>query len=156
MVDTLTPEQRSARMAGIRGKDTGPELLVRRALHSLGYRFRLHRKDLPGRPDIVLPKWRTAILVHGCFWHGHTDAACGLARMPKSRVGFWGSKIASNQNRDRRAVEGLQALGWRVVVIWECELRNRKDLRAMLANRLEEAGCARSSCLLERGGSELV
>lgn len=108
-------------MAGFRSKDTKPELLVRRALHRLGYRFRLHRRDLPGKPDIVLPRHRVAILVHGCFWHQHPG--CRTARMPRTRQEYWTEKFRRNLERDTASAASLSALGWRVSVIWECETR---------------------------------
>ena len=113
---------RSAQMALVRGRDTKPELRVRRALHSAGLRFRLQATDLPGRPDIVFRSRRVAIFVHGCFWHRHDDPACKLARMPKSRMEFWGPKLAANAQRDRRNIELLQGSGWTVEILWECEL----------------------------------
>lgn len=117
-------------MSGIRGKDTKPEIVVRKLLHSKGFRFRLHRKDLPGRPDIVLPKYRTAILVHGCFWHGHDD--CHLFRLPHSRTEFWQEKIAGNQARDRRNIRLLHEDGWRTLEIWECALKGKSRLESDL------------------------
>ena len=110
-------------MSGIRGKDTKPEIVVRELLHNAGFRFRLHRKDLPGRPDIVLPKYRTAILVHGCFWHGHDD--CHLFRLPRSRTEFWKEKIAGNRARDQRNIRLLHEDGWRTLEIWECALKGK-------------------------------
>lgn len=107
-------------MAGIKGKNTRPEIAVRKALHAAGYRFRLHRKDLPGKPDIVLPKYRTVIFVHGCFWHGHM---CKNFKWPKTRPEFWREKIEGNVERDKRAVALLNNLGWNIVVVWECEVR---------------------------------
>ncbi|MDP3492743.1 MAG: very short patch repair endonuclease [Hyphomonadaceae bacterium] len=107
-------------MSGIRGKDTKPEMIVRRGLHARGYRFRLHDKGLPGRPDLVFPKYRAVIFVHGCFWHGHD---CHLFKWPKTREEFWRTKIQGNQVRDRLAVLRLRKLGWRVRTVWECELR---------------------------------
>jgi len=130
MADRITPEARSANMSRIRGKDTKPELAVRRMLHAMGYRFRLHRRDLPGTPDIVLPGRRKAIFVHGCFWHGH--AGCRLAAKPATRPEFWADKIAKNQARDRRAVAKLRRLGWSVGTIWECGLRDPERLAARL------------------------
>jgi len=106
-------------MSRIRGRDTAPERLVRSTLHRAGYRFRLHRKDLPGRPDIVLPKYRTVVFVHGCFWHRHSR--CRFAYTPKSRVAFWNAKFAANVERDRHNVRELKRLGWRVVTVWECQ-----------------------------------
>lgn len=128
MADTLSQAQRSERMSRIRGKDTGPEMKVRRLVHRLGYRYRLHRTDLPGKPDLVFAKRRALIFVHGCFWHGHTDAACRLARMPKSRVEFWGPKIAANRDRDQRNREELATSRWRVLELWECQLGDTDQL----------------------------
>lgn len=127
MVDRLTPDQRRLNMSRVRAKDTRPEMTVRRLLHSLGFRFRLHRRDLPGRPDIVLPRYRAAIFVHGCFWHGHD---CSLFRMPATRTEFWAAKIAANRRRDGDAVSGLRDAGWRSLLIWECALRGRGRLSA--------------------------
>lgn len=107
-------------MSGIKGKNTKPELLLRSALHKLGFRFRIQRKDLPGKPDIVLPKYRSIILVHGCFWHQHLG--CKFAYMPKSNVGFWKNKLEGNVTRDQVTKEKLEALGWRVLIIWECQI----------------------------------
>ncbi|WP_081986545.1 very short patch repair endonuclease [Chitinibacter sp. ZOR0017] len=120
-MDIVTPQKRSAMMSGIRGKNTKPELLVRSFLHAQGFRFRLHRKDLPGGPDIVLPKYHVCIFVHGCFWHRHPD--CRLASTPKSRQEFWEPKFAGNVERDTRNQAALLASGWRVVILWECGLR---------------------------------
>ena len=122
---------RSRNMAAIRGKDTAPELAVRRILHAMGLRFRLHRKDLPGRPDIVLPKHRTVVFVHGCFWHRHED--CRYTTTPKTRQEFWQTKFAANVERDGRNRTDLRQLGWRVIVVWECELRQPSDLKERLS-----------------------
>jgi DNA mismatch endonuclease (patch repair protein) len=119
MVDRLSREHRSWNMSRIRGKDTKPELAVRSALHRAGYRFRLHRKYLPGQPDIVLLKYRTVVFVHGCFWHRHKG--CKFAYAPKSRVAFWNEKFLRNVDRDRRNANALRRLGWRVITIWECQ-----------------------------------
>ena len=116
-------------MAGIRGKDTKPELLIRSELHRRGFRFRVHRSDLPGKPDIVLPKFGAVILVHGCFWHGHD---CHLFRWPKTREKFWREKIGSNVARDRKQFGELREAGWRVAIIWECALKGRDRLRPEL------------------------
>ena len=121
-MDVHSPEKRSFNMSRIKGKDTGPEMMVRRWLWTNGYRYRLHRKDLPGRPDIVLPRYRAVILVHGCFWHRH---GCQSTTTPASRRSFWTSKFQGNVNRDRRNVQGLLSGGWRVMVIWECSLRGK-------------------------------
>ena len=122
-MDRITPEQRSYTMSRIRSKDTKPELVVRRHLHALGFRFRLHTAKLPGHPDIVLPKWHTVIFINGCFWHRHEG--CRLATMPKSNVEFWETKFARNVARDARELEALAAAGWRVIVLWECEVKTR-------------------------------
>jgi DNA mismatch endonuclease, patch repair protein len=119
-MDTFTPETRSRVMAAIRGRDTGPELFVRRALFARGFRFRVNCRDLPGRPDLKLTKYGAVILVHGCFWHGHS---CHLFRAPTSNVAFWEAKILRNRERDLRDVQALSALGWRVCVVWECATR---------------------------------
>lgn len=126
MVDVLTPAQRRLNMSRIRGKDTKPELLLRRGLHALGFRFRLHRRDLPGRPDLVFPSRRAVIFVHGCFWHGH---GCPMCKMPATRPEFWRAKIAGNRSRDQKAVATLKAAGWRVLIVWECALRGPMRLR---------------------------
>ncbi|BDA85504.1 very short patch repair endonuclease [Aureimonas sp. SA4125] len=133
MTDTVDPA-RSRQMALVRGKDTKPEMAVRRLAHALGYRFRLHRKDLPGRPDLVFPSRRAAVLVHGCFWHRHDDQECRLARLPKSRPEFWIPKLEGNRQRDFRNVAALEAAGWRVLMVWECQLRDT----AALADRLKD------------------
>jgi DNA mismatch endonuclease (patch repair protein) len=111
-------------MSGIRAKNTQPELLVRRGLHAQGFRFRTHVSTLPGKPDLVLRRFRTAVFVHGCFWHGHS---CALFKMPKSRTDFWRAKILGNQSRDTRAVAALREQGWRVLVVWECALKSAGD-----------------------------
>lgn len=118
----VTDPERSARMRLIRGRDTKPEWIVRRALHAAGLRYRLHAKDLPGRPDIVFRKQRVVIMVHGCFWHQHPDPECRLARMPKSRQEFWRPKLTGNRARDEAVKARLEADGWRVFELWECQL----------------------------------
>src|SRR5438309_5842439 len=128
MTDVYSPAKRSAVMRRVKGKDTSPEMIVRRALTALGARYRLHRKDLPGKPDIVLPGRRLAIFVHGCFWHGH-DCARG-ARTPKANRDYWVGKIARNRGRDERARRELAAGGWRVETVWECELKDAASLEA--------------------------
>ncbi len=122
MVDVVSKAKRSEMMAGIRGKDTRPEMLIRRGLHAMGYRFRVHRRDLPGNPDIVLPKYRAVIFVHGCFWHGHD---CHLFKWPKTRAAFWREKIGGNVRRDSLALVSLKERGWRVHTVWECELKGK-------------------------------
>ncbi len=124
MADVFTPEKRSELMSRIRGRDTKPELALRSMLHRLGYRFTVNgpkNKSLPGKPDIVLPKYRTVIFVHGCFWHGHQN--CPAFRLPKSRRAFWKTKIEGNQARDLRNESALTSAGWHVVTIWECALK---------------------------------
>jgi len=123
-------------MAGIKGRDTGPELLVRRVAHKLGLRFRLHRKDLPGRPDLVFPRHRLAVFVHGCFWHRHPG--CRYAYTPKSRIEFWAKKFAENVARDRRTEETLRNLGWKVLVIWECVTRDEEAIGRCLREHIEQ------------------
>ena len=125
MVDVLTPAQRRLNMSRIRGKDTKPEMVLRRGLHALGFRFRLHRQDLPGRPDLVFPARRAVIFAHGCFWHGH---ACPMCRMPDTRPEFWVAKITGNRRRDETAENTLLSMGWRVLVVWECALRGTARL----------------------------
>jgi DNA mismatch endonuclease (patch repair protein) len=135
MADVHTPEQRSRNMAAIKGANTKPEMRVRSLLHSLGYRFRLHRKDLPGKPDIVLSKYRTVIFVHGCFWHCH-DCRWGSVK-PKTRAEFWAEKRQGTTERDARNIAALNAGGWKVLVIWECESRSNEELQNVLATRLQ-------------------
>ncbi len=138
--DTLTKSERSDRMRRVRSRDTKPELRVRRLLHAMGYRFRLQRRDLPGTPDIVLPRYRVAIFVHGCFWHRHPDPRCRLARLPKSRLDFWIPKLEANRTRDVRNAEALRDLGWQVLTLWECELKDGDALRDRLAACLRTEG----------------
>lgn len=127
MADILSKSDRSKLMSRIRNADTGPEMLVRSMLHSRGFRFRLHRKDLPGRPDIVLPRYRVAVLVHGCFWHLHDN--CPDGRLPKSNIEFWKKKLYGNKERDKRNLGALAEAEWRPIVVWECEIE--KDLEAV-------------------------
>ena len=136
MTDVHTREQRSRNMAAIRGKNTKPEIRVRSALHALGYRFRLHRKDLPGKPDIVLPKHHLIIFVHGCFWHSHSCRYGSV--VPATRAEFWSAKRAGTVDRDAKKQENLKALGWRVVNVWECETKDSDVLADMLKKRLAE------------------
>ena len=123
-------------MQRVKGKDTKPEKLVRSLLHRLGYRFRLHRKDLPGTPDIVFPSRRLVLFVHGCFWHGH---GCRIGQLPKSRLEYWRPKIAANRDRDQRQEAALSAAGWRVAVVWQCELVDQANLAVRLQCLLDEA-----------------
>ena len=124
MVDRVSPDARSAMMAAVRHEDTKPEKLVRSSLFAAGYRFRLHRRDLPGSPDIVLPRFRLAVFVHGCFWHGHD---CPRGRLPKSNVEFWSSKIERNRARDVASAAALTSLGWEVAIVWACRVGEGTD-----------------------------
>ena len=136
MADKLNTQQRHHCMSRIRGKDTKPELLVRKGLHARGFRFRLQDRNLPGRPDIVLPKYGVAIMVNGCFWHGHKG--CRYATKPKSNIEFWETKIARNRHRDEVTNAHLEALGWHVITVWECELRGKSDAASKLDALAEE------------------
>lgn len=135
-MDTRTPEQRRCIMRAVKSKDTKPELAVRRLLYSLGYRYRLHPKGLPGRPDIAFLGRRKAIFVHGCFWHGHE---CAKGRSPKSRLEYWQPKLEQNATRDRTKMEQLESLGWQSLVIWQCEIEDSDDLRKRLRIFLDGA-----------------
>lgn len=125
MADVLTAEQRRLNMSRIRGRDTKPEILIRRGLHARGLRFRLHDHSLPGRPDLIFPKYRAAVFIHGCFWHAHQ---CYMFRLPATRPEFWANKIHANQVRDRKAHAALREQGWRILTVWECALRGTKRL----------------------------
>ncbi|MES9990183.1 MAG: very short patch repair endonuclease [Candidatus Thiodiazotropha endolucinida] len=129
-MDKLSPEKRSEIMSAVKGKDTSPEVRVRKALHANGYRFRLHRKDLPGKPDIVLPKYKMCIFIHGCFWHQHPG--CKRATLPTTRREFWKKKFQANIKRDSQTKEQLEKLGWHVCVIWECKTKNPETLKSEL------------------------
>lgn len=134
MVDRLSPEARSQNMARITGKDTSPEMAVRKLLHQMGYRYRLHVRGLPGRPDIAFPGRRKAVLVHGCFWHRHPG--CRYAYTPKSRTEFWQRKFDQNVERDARNTRALAERGWKALVVWECEVRDVQPLRDRLRSFL--------------------
>lgn len=136
MVDTLTPRERSERMSRVRGKDTKPEKTVRQLTHAMGFRYRLHRRDLPGRPDLVFVSRRKVIFVHGCFWHRHRDSQCTLARLPKTRRDFWIPKLEGNASRDTHNEDLLRANGWDVMVIWECELKDVSSLKKRIRSFL--------------------
>ena len=148
MVDIISKERRSKNMARIRSRDTGPELVVRRVAHRMGLRFRLYRKDLPGTPDLIFPRHRLAVFVHGCFWHRHSG--CRFAYSPKSRVEFWTKKFKQNVTRDRRNRAALQNLGWRVAVIWECETRNTNIIEDRLREYLYPTGADQHDTVFSR------
>lgn len=137
MADRISQEHRSWNMSRIRGQDTKPEKIVRSILHRMGYRFRLYQRNLPGRPDLVLPKHRTVIFVHGCFWHRHRR--CKYAYTPKSRLDFWTERFRQNKMRDARAGRKLRKLGWKVVVIWECQISNVDRLPSLLLSLLNSS-----------------
>ena len=129
-------EQRSRNMSAIKSKNTKPEIKVRKVLHSMGYRFRLHSKDLPGSPDIVLPKYKTVIFVHGCFWHRHQN--CKYASTPKTRQEFWNKKFNENINRDKINQENLSSKGWKIIILWECEINDKDfDLNRLFKNEIK-------------------
>jgi DNA mismatch endonuclease (patch repair protein) len=130
VVDHISPERRSWLMSQVRSKNTSPEMRVRRVAHAMGLRFRLHSKDLPGRPDLVFPRHRTVLFVHGCFWHRHSG--CLKASTPKTRPDYWNAKFDHNLKRDRRVASDLADLGWRVVTIWECESKSTDRLVEIL------------------------
>ena len=134
MTDFMTKAERSLWMANIRGKDTKPELVVRKFVHGQGLRFRLHAANLPGRPDLILPRYRAAVFVDGCFWHGHR---CQGKRIPKRNSAFWGAKIATNKARDRRNQRTLRAAGWRVLRVWECQLSKKGSRERVLPKLVE-------------------
>jgi DNA mismatch endonuclease (patch repair protein) len=143
----VAPETRR-RMLSVRRRDTAPELRVRRVLHAMGCRFRLHRKDLPGTPDIVLPRHRKIVLVHGCFWHGHKECKRGTRR-PMNNASMWAAKIEGNRKRDQRNLDALSALGWDVLVVWECEVRDPPRIEARLrafVERCDQASNLRGCC----------
>ena len=140
MTDVVSSEKRSQMMSGIRSKDTRPEMIVRRALHARGFRYRLHVKDLPGKPDLVFPRYRSVVMVHGCFWHGHS---CHLFKVPSTRTEFWLAKIGRNRERDAEVRQALAGLGWRVLEVWECELRDaRKAGYQPVVERIAEWLCS--------------
>lgn len=141
-MDTRTPEQRRRIMRAVGTKDTSAEVGVRRLLRALGYRYRLHRRDLPGCPDIVFPGRRKAVFVHGCFWHGHL---CARGRLPKSRLDYWGPKIGRNRERDAEALAALTRAGWSSLTVWQCELRGPDALTRRLAQFLGATGKSRST-----------
>lgn len=135
MADAISKSRRSRNMAAIRSKDMKPELKVRSLVHRLGYRYRLHTKDLPGKPDLVFRPRKKVIFVHGCFWHQHAKQSCRDGRAPKSNLGYWAGKLARNIERDARHLAGLRKMGWRVLVVWECET---SKLKPALERRLQK------------------
>jgi DNA mismatch endonuclease (patch repair protein) len=139
-MDKLTPQQRSENMRRIRCKGMKPELAVRSLVHQLGYRYRLHDKKLPGKPDLVFRSRRKVILVHGCFWHQHGDPACKITRRPKSNLGYWAGKLVRNVTRDLQHQEALHREGWKVLTIWECQTEHKNRLTRTLTRFLKEIG----------------
>lgn len=136
MTDVFTPAKRSAIMARIKGQNTKPEILVRKLVHSLGYRFRLHQYKLPGKPDLVLRRHEKVIFVHGCFWHGHTR--CARAALPSTNIDFWQKKIRGNRSRDIKVKRQLTRSGWKVLVVWQCQTKNSTELSKRLKRFLAE------------------
>jgi DNA mismatch endonuclease (patch repair protein) len=136
-MDTMTPAQRSALMSRIRSKNTKPEWVVRRLVHSMGFRYRLHKRDLPGNPDLVFPSRQKVIFVHGCFWHLH--GRCRMARMPKSKVDFWKPKLEGNHKRDDRNRRQLRKAGWEVLTLWECQVHDSQALQERIKRFLDPA-----------------
>lgn len=143
MADHVSTKQRSNIMRSVGTRDTGPELLLRKALHRLGFRYRTHYGKLPGKPDIAFPRWKKAIFVHGCFWHGHR---CRWGALPKSRLDYWGPKIAINRIRDRRVLRAVRRSGWTVCVVWQCELREPDRLLPRVLAFLRDAKKKRPEC----------
>lgn len=132
MTDKIDATRRSANMRAIRSKDMTPEIGVRKLIHGMGYRFRLHRKDLPGKPDLVFPGLRKIIFVHGCFWHQHDDPQCKDGRLPESRKEYWIPKLRRNQERDIESQEKLENMGWGVMIVWECESKKEKAIERII------------------------
>lgn len=132
MADTISALQRSANMRAIRSINSQPEMIVRRLTHAMGYRFRIHRKDLPGKPDMVFPKRKAVIFVHGCFWHQHEDPNCKKSVLPKSNADYWQPKLIGNKIRDAANESALRKLGWEVLVIWECQVKDMESLKRQL------------------------
>ncbi|WP_200915884.1 DNA mismatch endonuclease Vsr [Jeongeupia sp. HS-3] len=136
-MDTLTPAERSERMGRVRSTDTRLEMVVRRLVHGMGYRYRLHRKGLPGKPDLVFTSRHKVIFIHGCFWHRHDDPTCRLARLPKSRLDFWLPKLSENKARDDRVQQRLADQGWATMTIWECQVRDTEALKRRIREFLD-------------------
>ena len=137
MADSMTAAERSRRMSLVRGKDTQPELVVRKLVHAMGFRYALHRRGLAGRPDLVFAPRKKVIFVHGCFWHRHSSSKCRLARLPKTRLNFWLAKLESNRLRDEKNMRALRSLGWEILLVWECQLGNKEQLKNKLRRFLE-------------------
>lgn len=135
MPDNLSPADRSKRMSLVRNRDTKPELTVRRLIHKMGFRYRLHRNDLPGKPDLVFPSIKKVIFVHGCFWHRHV---CKAARLPKSNTEYWLPKLEGNKTRDEIHYKALREKGWDVLIVWECDLKQISDLKVRITNFLRK------------------
>ena len=142
MVDNLRAVERSRCMSRIRSRHMKPELVVRSVVHRMGYRFRLHRKDLPGAPDLVLPRHHVVIFVNGCFWHWHADPSCSIAGLPKSNLDYWRPKLARTRVRDRENSATLERAGWKVLTVWECELRDIDRVMSRVYSFIESARCA--------------
>jgi DNA mismatch endonuclease (patch repair protein) len=142
MVDNLTREQRSANMRAVRNRNTAPEIMARKAAHRLGLRFRLHRSDLPGSPDFVLPKHAVAVFVNGCFWHGH---GCRRSKLPETNFSFWQEKIGKNRIRDGKARRELRRLGWRVLTLWQCQMRDLATAQELISAEILERRIRRST-----------
>jgi DNA mismatch endonuclease, patch repair protein len=140
-VDNVSRRRRSEIMARVRGKDTAPEMLVRRLVYSMGYRYRLHDRSLPGTPDLVFRKFRKLIFVHGCFWHGHE---CPRGSLPSTNIDFWHNKISKNRQRDESSQKQLRKLGWKVLTVWECKMKNKSRLKKRLSQFLEESRAVRN------------
>lgn len=138
MIDRVSEERRSYIMSSVGSKDTGSELVVRKLLHSLGYRYRLHNRGLPGSPDVVFQKRKKAIFIHGCFWHGHN---CKCGRLPKSKTEYWGPKLETNRERDESNMHELEELGWEAFVIWQCELKETDAVKVRLISFLGPTKC---------------
>lgn len=131
-MDRISSKRRSDNMRAIRSKGTKPEMVVRRLVHQMGYRYRLHSDKLPGKPDLVFPSRRKVILVHGCFWHQHDDPSCNICRMPLSNIEYWQSKLTRNKERDRLELKSIEQLGWSTLVLWECEIDRRTNLEEQI------------------------
>lgn len=152
-MDIVSKEKRSQMMAGVRSKNTKPELFIRKTLYALGFRYRLHGKNIPGKPDLVLKKYNALIFIHGCFWHGHD---CHLFKLPKTRTEFWQNKIRTNKERDDRIIQELTDKGWRIATIWECGLRGKRRMNPdeLIEKLASWISSDKSSIVLQRGSGE--